>query len=219
MSIELNQEHVNDTAKLIIHRLTARAISRDPSLVEKAKISLDRSSQHFEGYSFVREWSELLDLPPSEIRHLLASRSERMTRVCVFRRRSFWLRESTSVTRRCVAVSGGRQNASLEGRRRSRSSRGWLREATLVRPNFRRPCRDGPSDSSAVQNRQGFHVDSRGDQRKRHSRCCLNACVARQRISASPVVDKAESAGRRVVKILACFAETFNIDSSGRYSL
>ena len=81
MSIELNQEHVNDTAKLIIHRLTARAISRDPSLVEKAEISLDRSSQHFEGYSFVREWSELLDLPPSEIRHLLASRSERMTRL------------------------------------------------------------------------------------------------------------------------------------------
>ena len=81
MSVELNQEHVNDTAKLMIHRLIARAISRDPSLVEKAKVSLDRSSQHFEGYSFVREWSELLDLPPSEIRRLLASRSERMTRL------------------------------------------------------------------------------------------------------------------------------------------
>jgi hypothetical protein len=81
MSIELNQEHVNDTAKLMIHRLIARAIGRDPSLVEKAKVSLDRSSQHFEGYSFVREWSELLDLPPSEVRRLLASRSERMTRL------------------------------------------------------------------------------------------------------------------------------------------
>src|SRR5580704_19067768 len=81
VSIELNQEYVNATAKLMIHRLIARAISRDPSLVEKAKISLDRSSQHFEGNSFVREWSELLDLPPSEIRHLLASRSERMTRL------------------------------------------------------------------------------------------------------------------------------------------
>ena len=81
MSVELNQEHVNDTAKLMIHRLIARAIGRDPSLVEKAKVSLDRSSQHFEGYSFVREWSELLDLPPSEIRRLLASRSERMTRL------------------------------------------------------------------------------------------------------------------------------------------
>ena len=81
MSVELNQEHVNDTAKLMMHRLIARAISRDPSLVEKAKISLDQSAQHFKGYSFVREWSELLDLPPSEIRRLLASRSERMTRL------------------------------------------------------------------------------------------------------------------------------------------
>jgi hypothetical protein len=57
------------------------AIGRDPSLVEKAKVSLDRSSQHFEGYSLVREWSELLDLPPSEIRRLLTSRSERITRL------------------------------------------------------------------------------------------------------------------------------------------
>jgi hypothetical protein len=81
MSVELNQERVNDTAKLMIHRLISRAISRDPSLVEKAKVSLDRSSQHFEGYSFVREWSELLELPSSEVRRLLASRSERMTRL------------------------------------------------------------------------------------------------------------------------------------------
>lgn len=81
MSIGLNQEHVNDTAKLMMHRLVARAIGRGPSLVEKAKVSLERRSQHFEGYSFVREWSELLDHPPSEIRRLLASRSETMTRL------------------------------------------------------------------------------------------------------------------------------------------
>jgi hypothetical protein len=81
MSVKLNQEYVNDTAKLIMHRLIARAISRDPSLVEKAKVSLERRSQHFEGYAFVREWSELLDQPPSEIRRLLASRSEKMTRL------------------------------------------------------------------------------------------------------------------------------------------
>ncbi len=81
MRVELNKEQVNDTAKLMIHRLIARAIGRDPSLIEKAKVSLDRSSQHFEDYSFVREWSELHDLPPSEIRRLLASRSERMTRL------------------------------------------------------------------------------------------------------------------------------------------
>jgi hypothetical protein len=81
MSVELNQEYVNDTAKLMMHRLIARAISRDPSLIERAKVSLERSSQHFEDYSFVREWSELLEQPPSEIRRLLASRSESMTRL------------------------------------------------------------------------------------------------------------------------------------------
>ena len=81
MRVELNQEDVNDTAKLMIHRLIARAIGRDPSLVDKAKVSLDRSSGDDEGYSFVREWSQLLDLPLSDIRRLLASRSERMTRL------------------------------------------------------------------------------------------------------------------------------------------
>jgi hypothetical protein len=55
MSVELNQEHVNDTAKLMIHRLIARAISRDPSLVEKAKVSLDQSSQRFGGYQTFNE--------------------------------------------------------------------------------------------------------------------------------------------------------------------
>jgi hypothetical protein len=81
MSVELNQEHVNDTAKLMMHRLIARAISRDPSLVEKAKVSLERSPGHFEGYAFVREWSELLRHPLCEIRRLLVSRSERMARL------------------------------------------------------------------------------------------------------------------------------------------
>jgi hypothetical protein len=81
MSVELNQEYVNDTAKLMMHRLIARAISRDPSLVEKAKVSIERSSQHFQDCSFIREWSELLNHPLSEIRRLLASRSERMTRL------------------------------------------------------------------------------------------------------------------------------------------
>lgn len=48
---------------------------------KKGRLSLVRSSQHFEGYSFIREWSELLDLPTCEIRRLLASRSETMTRL------------------------------------------------------------------------------------------------------------------------------------------
>jgi hypothetical protein len=39
MSTEVNQGMVADTAKLMMHRLIARQIRRDPTLVEKAKIA------------------------------------------------------------------------------------------------------------------------------------------------------------------------------------
>jgi hypothetical protein len=64
-----------------MHRLIARQIGRDPSLVERAKDSLARTSQHDEGYAFVREWSDVLGYPPSKIRRLLTSRGEDMTRL------------------------------------------------------------------------------------------------------------------------------------------
>jgi hypothetical protein len=82
MTIRVNQERVNDIAKLMIHRLIARAIGRDPSLIERAKLSLDHSSsQRYEGYSFVNEWNDLLRLPPSKLRRLVTSRDEEMTRL------------------------------------------------------------------------------------------------------------------------------------------
>jgi hypothetical protein len=81
MTIRVNQEEVNDTAKLMMHRLVARAIGRDPSVIESAKISLDRSSLLHEGYSFIREWSDLLGLPPSKLRRRLTSRDEEMARL------------------------------------------------------------------------------------------------------------------------------------------
>jgi hypothetical protein len=82
MTIRVNQEQVNDTAKLMMHRLIARAIGRDPSLIDRAKISLNRSSsERYEGYSFVSEWSALLRLPPSKVRRRLTSRDEEMTRL------------------------------------------------------------------------------------------------------------------------------------------
>jgi hypothetical protein len=40
MHAPLNQEIINDTAKLIMHRLIARWLVRDPSLVHRAKASL-----------------------------------------------------------------------------------------------------------------------------------------------------------------------------------
>lgn len=72
---------MNDTAKLMMHRLVARQIGHAPSLVEEAKDSLARSSQHFEGYAFIREWSDVLGVPPSTIRRRLTSRDEEMTRL------------------------------------------------------------------------------------------------------------------------------------------
>jgi hypothetical protein len=81
MSVRINRECVNDTAKLMMHRLIARQIGRDPSVVERAKASLARISQHYEGYAFVREWSDVLGNPPSLVRRLLTSRGEDMTRL------------------------------------------------------------------------------------------------------------------------------------------
>lgn len=61
----VNQEQVNDSAKSMIHRLIARAIGRDPALIDKARLSLDRTaSQRYRGYAFVRQWDALLCLPP-----------------------------------------------------------------------------------------------------------------------------------------------------------
>jgi hypothetical protein len=81
MSGQINRERVNDTAKLMMHRLIARMIGRDPTLVERARISLGRSAEHFRDHSFVREWSDVLDLPVPRVRELLTSRGETMTRL------------------------------------------------------------------------------------------------------------------------------------------
>ena len=48
MTAEVNQGVVGDTAKLIMHRLIARQIRRDPALVEKARIAHARQAKQFE---------------------------------------------------------------------------------------------------------------------------------------------------------------------------
>jgi hypothetical protein len=50
-------------------------------LVERAKDSLGRSAEHFCNHAFIHEWSELLNLPLSVIRHRLICRGEEMTRL------------------------------------------------------------------------------------------------------------------------------------------
>jgi hypothetical protein len=77
----LNQEIVNDTAKLIMHRLIARLLVRDPLLVDRAKVSLTKISMRFPDRSFVVDWEKLLRLPTSELRALLTSRNQDMKRL------------------------------------------------------------------------------------------------------------------------------------------
>ena len=77
----LNQETVNDTAKLMMHRLIARLLVRDPLLLDRARVSLDQMSVLFPDRSFVVELEELLRLPPRQLRVLLTSRNQHMRRL------------------------------------------------------------------------------------------------------------------------------------------
>lgn len=74
----MSAEAVNDRAKLLLHRLVARGLAREPGLIEAARSRLDPSA---DAPDHVREWEELLRLEPALIRRALVSRSERMTRL------------------------------------------------------------------------------------------------------------------------------------------
>ena len=81
MSTAINQETINDTAKLMMHRLIARSLARDASLVDRAKASLAKIATRFPDRSFVAEWQQLLRRPVPELRVLLTSRSQKMNRL------------------------------------------------------------------------------------------------------------------------------------------
>ncbi len=81
MDVKVNQEAVNDAAKLMMHRLIARKLGHDPSLVERARISQARIAERFVDRIFVREWDELLTLPAAELRAKLVSRGPEMVRL------------------------------------------------------------------------------------------------------------------------------------------
>jgi hypothetical protein len=81
MNSAVNQETVNDTAKLMMHRLISREIRRNPSLVERARVSHARTAQSYAGRPFVQEWDELLKLPAAELRVRLISRNSDMVRL------------------------------------------------------------------------------------------------------------------------------------------
>jgi hypothetical protein len=81
MSVSVNQETVNDTAKLIIHRLIARRLLRDPSLVARAQQSLTKMAGRFPDRPFVLEWEVILSRPAKEIATFLADRGDQAKRL------------------------------------------------------------------------------------------------------------------------------------------
>jgi hypothetical protein len=81
MRATLNRETVNDTAKLIMHRLVARKLARDPSLVGRARASLDKMADRFPDQAFVAEWDAILRRPVDEIVAVLVGRGEEARRL------------------------------------------------------------------------------------------------------------------------------------------
>jgi hypothetical protein len=79
-TVRLNAEQVNDRAKLIMHRLVARRLSEDPSLVDDARARLRRQLADFR---FVNEWEHLLNMRPQSLRDALVRRDENMYRLRV----------------------------------------------------------------------------------------------------------------------------------------
>jgi len=81
MSAMPDQETINDTAKLIMHRLIARSLARDPSLVDRARDALDGMASRFPDRSFIDEWNRMLQLPVPILRSRLISRDREMARL------------------------------------------------------------------------------------------------------------------------------------------
>jgi hypothetical protein len=81
MNTFVNQEAVNDTAKLFMHRLIARSLARDPSLLDRARISLAKAARRFPDRSFIAEWESLLRLPVCTLRKALTRRDQYMKRL------------------------------------------------------------------------------------------------------------------------------------------
>lgn len=70
-----NAETINDLVKRFHHRLVAREIGRDPTLVEQARAML---RQYENEARWVRDWRELLSLPVEDIRREITRPTEHM---------------------------------------------------------------------------------------------------------------------------------------------
>lgn len=81
MAAPLNQESINDAAKLMVHRLIARVLARDPSLIDQARASHALIKSRFPERTFGPEWDGLLQLPADQLRCRLTSRDPTMYRL------------------------------------------------------------------------------------------------------------------------------------------
>jgi hypothetical protein len=70
---EVNAAMVGDFEKLLMHRLVMRQMRRESSLVERAKTVQARMAEQYEGWPFVAEWNEILEMPPASLRAMLSA--------------------------------------------------------------------------------------------------------------------------------------------------
>jgi hypothetical protein len=80
-STGLNAELINDRVKLLFHRLIARRLGQDPSLIELARQELARVREQREERTYMKEWDEILRLDVETPRRVIVRRDERMTRL------------------------------------------------------------------------------------------------------------------------------------------
>ncbi len=76
-----NAELVNDRVKLLFHRLVARRLGQDPTLVDLARQELARQRTRAADRTCFAEWDELLRLDVGILRRELVRRDQRMTRL------------------------------------------------------------------------------------------------------------------------------------------
>ena len=79
--VSVNRESINDRAKLILHRLVARRLRTNPSLLDEARARLRSLESPVPDY--VIEWARVLERPAEEVAKLIGSRSEPMTHLRV----------------------------------------------------------------------------------------------------------------------------------------
>ncbi len=78
-SLPPNREAINDRAKLILHRLIAGHMRRDPCLLDDARARLAAIDGPLPDHA--RDWQDLLRQPVGAVARAIVARSERMTRL------------------------------------------------------------------------------------------------------------------------------------------